>query len=114
MTEAGFPNIHSADEFTQCLHDTPALAAWFSGPDCRVCHDLAPKVAALLADKFPLIQRIAIPCDAFPAVAAGQQVFTIPTLLLFFDGRETLRLSRNLSLRDLSDRLERIYGLFFP
>jgi len=91
----------------------PAAAVWFSGPDCRVCDDLRPKVAALLATEFPNIARGQIECASQPSIAAHYQVFSVPLLLVLFDHRESLRLARNLSLGDLRQRLQRPYQLLF-
>ncbi len=113
MEETPFPPVTDATTLQRLIDDSPALALWFSGPDCGVCRDLQPKVAALLRDRFPRIRRAGIDCAAQPALAAAHQVFTIPALLVFFDGRETLRLARGFSLRQLEQGLARPYRLLF-
>jgi len=113
MANPDFTPVTDPDALDALIDTVPALAVWFSGPDCRVCHDLKPRVAERLQRQFPLLQRVEVDCARLPAPAAQQQIFTIPALLVFFAGRETLRLIRNFSLNQLEQQLQRPYGLFF-
>ncbi len=51
--------------------------------------------------------------DKSPVISGQHRVFTIPTILLFFEGREHLRFSRNISLHQLEETIEKPYGLVF-
>jgi len=45
---------------------------------------------------------------------AGQlSVFTVPTILIFFDGKELIRTSRNISIEQLRGQIRRYYQLIF-
>jgi thioredoxin-like negative regulator of GroEL len=45
---------------------------------------------------------------------SGQfRIFTIPTILLFFDGKEQARYSRTISMHQLEDSISRPYTLLF-
>lgn len=91
----------------------PAVAIWFSAPGCGVCSVLRPRIKALFEHEFPRFQWLDVDTAAQPAMAAQHQVFTIPTLLVFLDGREFLRRARNFSPAEVRDALERSYGLLF-
>ena len=67
----------------------------------------------LIQEHFPKIQCYQIDCAANPEAAAQHQVFTVPTLLVFFDGQPFMRKSRNFSLGELGAELTRPYNLFF-
>ena len=48
-----------------------------------------------------------------PVIPGQFRVFTIPTILIFFEGREQVRYSRNISMHQLEDALSRPYNLLF-
>lgn len=108
-----FAPITSQDALKQCISANPAVLIWFTGPDCRVCQDLKPKVAQLMEERFSQIMCFQVDCAATPDIAAQQQVFTVPTLLIFLDGQEVIRKSRTFSIAQLGNELERPYQLFF-
>ena len=59
------------------------------------------------------MQLAEVVCADQPELAVRHMVFSVPTLIIFFEGRESLRLSRNLSLSELHDKLRRGYRLLF-
>lgn len=105
--------IASAAELTALLHHAPAVLLHFTTPQCAVCQTLKPRIAALLAEQFPRMVFAEVECTAAPALAAQYQVFTVPTLLLFLEGRESLRWVRNLHLSELREQLARPYALLY-
>jgi len=104
--------LSSSDEFTTWSSRHPLCAAYFSGPGCAVCEVLKPKLVELLQSRFPGLALGEIDCALSPDLAAQQMVFTIPTLIVYFDGREGLRKVRSFSLGELAAELERPYRIF--
>ena len=108
---------------SQCLSDAAALdafiqshtmcVAYFTGPDCAVCKALKPKLVELLARRFPEIAFGEVDCAASPALAASHSIFTIPTLVLFIQGKESLRRSRSFAPAALALELERPYSMLW-
>lgn len=86
---------------------------YFSGDDCSVCTALLPKIEVLLAQEFPRVALGKVNCSGTPEVAAQEGVYTVPTIVLYFDGRETGRFSRNISLGQLREAMLRPYQLLF-
>jgi thiol-disulfide isomerase/thioredoxin len=107
-----FSEIQSIEQFAR-LKEEQAVLAYFSTEVCSVCHVLKPKVEELILQKFPNIKLISIKSDEFPEIAAQNQVFTAPTILVFFEGREYIRKSRNIGVLELQEALERPYSLVF-
>jgi len=101
------------ERFHEQITRSPAALIYFSAPDCGVCHALKPKVQRLLREEFPRLQWLEVDIAAEPALAARYQVFTVPTVLVFFDGRESVRLSRGFAMGSLRDQVARPYGLRF-
>lgn len=95
------------------IEDNQAAVLYFSGDDCNVCSVLLPKVEAVLEQEFPRVALAEINCSLSPELAAQEGVFTVPTIILYFDGREAHRFSRNISLGQLRDTMARPYQLLF-
>jgi len=95
------------------LNTNPTAAVYFSTPDCNVCKVLKPKFKELLNDEFPKISFAYVNVSDAKELAAQKSVFTVPTIVFFFDGRESLRKSRNINLNELKVELERPYSFLF-
>ena len=105
--------IHSSEEFRQIIKENKAVLIYFSTPSCSICKVLKPKVTQMIDLLFPLLKAIYIPADQFPEVAAQNQIFTAPTVLVFFEGRETIRKSRTFGIDELKAEIQRTYSLLF-
>ncbi|RIH67214.1 thioredoxin [Mariniphaga sediminis] len=108
-----FAEIKSLEEFNKLKEEEPALLGYFSTDTCSVCKVLKPKVEELVRDEFPRIKPVYVRLDILPEIAGQQQVFTAPTILVFFDGRETIRKSRNIGIEELRKNIDRPYSLIF-
>lgn len=108
-----FIEIKSPEQLLQLKEEEPALLAYFSTEACNVCKVLKPKVAELVRNEFPKIKLAYVPSDVLPEAAAQHQVFVAPTLLVFFEGRETIRKSRNIGIDELRHEIGRPYSIIF-
>ena len=106
-------DIKSQIEYDEFIESNRAALFYFSTPQCNVCKILKPKVQELLNEKFPKIKMAYVDCETMKEVAAQNRIFAVPTILVFIDGKEFLRKSRNISLLEFSDELERPYSLYF-
>ena len=99
------------DDFTATVleSETPVLvdfwAAWC--PPCRVMHPVLDEIARERDD----LRIVSLDVDAHQATAARHGVLSMPTFLLFRDGREILRLvgarPKRRLLAELDEGLER-------
>lgn len=105
--------IAEVDAMQAFVSENEAAVLYFAGADCGVCKVMEPKLRALLAARFPRIAFGRIATEQAMELAAQLSVFALPTLLVFFDGRESLRYARNFSLAEVARDIERPYGLFF-
>lgn len=108
-----FETIHDEAELSRLIASEPAVLAYFSAPECNVCQMLKPKIADLLAEEFPRVRAVYVDCSKHRAACAQQQVFGIPTVAVWLDGREHLRRVRNFSVGELRDALARPYEMLF-
>jgi len=107
-----YKEIKSFEEFNN-LKEGPALLAYFSTEACNVCKVLKPKVMQLLEDEFPEMQMAYVKSDVLPEIAAQNRVFIAPTIIVFFEGRETIRKSRSFGVGELQQEISRYYSMIF-
>lgn len=108
-----FTEIKSQQVFESLKTSEDALLAYFSTDDCNVCKVLKPKVEGLIKRKFNRIKLTYIKSDLFPEIAAQNRIFSAPTILVFFEGREFIRKSRNIGIQELEQEIQRPYSLIF-
>ncbi len=105
--------IESLDQLENILQDTIAVLLYFSTDSCNVGEALEPKVYDLLKTDFPKIDFYKIDLNFSPEIAAKHSAFVEPTILIFFEGKETIRKSRNIGIQELQNAISRPYKLIF-
>jgi thioredoxin-like negative regulator of GroEL len=105
--------IFNLQELQNLVEQKKGVLLYFSSDSCSVCKVLKPKVAELLTSKFPRMSLRYVNTELSPVIAGQYRVFTIPTLLIFFEGKEQLRYSRNISIHQLEESLSRPYSMVF-
>ena len=106
-------SISSAEEYTNFVKNNRASILYFSTDECNVCKVLKPKLEHFLTEKFPKIEARYINTLHMNKIAAENNVFTVPTIILFFEGKDYLRKSRNINFDEFEEDLKRLYSLFF-
>ena len=108
-----FTEVQSYEEFLKMKTVEPGLLAYFSTDTCNVCKVLKPKVAEMVTNEFPKMKLAYVRSDKLPAAAAQNRVFVAPTILVFFDGQESIRKSRSIGIDELHHEIERPYSMIF-
>ena len=80
---------------------------------CGVCVALKPKVRNLLASRFPRMAFIEVELDAIPELGRHYNLAAVPTVIVFFEGKEHFRKTRVFGLEELADAIGRPYRLLF-
>ncbi len=108
-----YKTINNQAELDQILRDNLGVLLYFSRQTCNVGEALEPKVIKMLAEKFPKIPFYFVDMDKTPDVAAKYSVFVEPTIIVAFDGKETIRKSRIISVPELETTIQRVYDIAF-
>ena len=99
------------EELKDVIRTEIGVLLYFSGENCNVCHALRPKFKELFDSKFPKIKQIYLDAHENPEISADYRVFSVPTMLVFLDGREFIREGRAVSLYKLEEKLQRPYNM---
>jgi len=108
-----YNEITSNDQIINEIANNEAVIIYFYNDHCAPCISLRPKVAELVAKQFPKLKLFFVNSEKYPEIPAGYQVFSNPTLLLFFGGREYRRESKYISIPQLADEIDRSYQMIF-
>lgn len=83
---------------------------YLSRPDCGVCVALLPKIEELI-EYFPHLEGRYVNLDELTEAAGKFSIFTIPGILVFIRGKETIRKARYVSIDELKSEIERYQKL---
>lgn len=86
----------------------------FGGATCSVCAALKPKLEALLAEEFPLLEAVYLDCQGeAETVCAQERIFSLPVVQVWFEGKKFAEMGRSFSLSQLRSEIARPYQLAF-
>lgn len=108
-----YNTINSVDESNKILEENDGLLFFFSTTKCSLGEALEPKIYTLIQNNYPKISFYFVDMKQFPEVAAHYSVFAEPTILIFFEGKESIRKSRNIGIAELSTAISRLYEIIF-
>ncbi|MCF8358328.1 MAG: thioredoxin family protein [Prolixibacteraceae bacterium] len=98
--------------FEKAREENPLVLAYFSGQSCNVCNALKPKIEMLVEQQFPTVRIFEVKAEKAPVLASRYTVFTVPVVLFFVDGREYIRETRNVSVSELAQKMDKIVRLY--
>lgn len=98
QTETSISNIMNYK-----MNQKPFIMFFFT-QECGVCHAILPRLKNLIEDYE--IELIEIDALKYPAISGQHQVFTVPTMLVWSEGREVLRESRFFNFEKVKRTLE--------
>lgn len=99
------------EELQSTIRSEVGVLLYFSGENCNVCHALRPKFKDLFDSEFSQIKQIYLDAHENPEISAHFQVFSVPTMIVFLDGREFVRQGRAVSLHQMTEQLKRPYSM---
>jgi len=103
----------SFDSFIEISKSNKAICFYLSTPDCNVCKVLKPKVIEMVESDFPEMSFCYVDLNEAKEISGQLSVFSVPTILVYFEGKETIRASRNMHLEELREQIERYYKMIY-
>jgi len=105
-------NIRTYEEIQDRIRQSEMILLYFGAETCSVCHSMKPKVREIVS-KHPNIEKIEIDVAENTEIAGKFQIFTIPAILFFIDGKETIREARYFSMEQIEEKIERYYQMYY-
>jgi thioredoxin-like negative regulator of GroEL len=103
----------SLDDFGENSRSNSAVCFYLSTQECNVCKVLKPKVVEMINNEFPEMNFCYVDLNEAKEISGQLSVFSVPTILVYFDGKETIRVSRNVHLEELREHISRYYKMMF-
>ena len=97
---------NDVEKVKDIIEEEEIVLAYFTTTNCNLCKDLFPKIETMLED-YPKITGIKAESDIDQRIVGEYKVFMVPTVILFIQGKETIRLSRNISIPELKSKIDR-------
>jgi len=85
-------DIQTKEQLEQLTAKDEPIILYFYSQDCNVCHAIFPKLMNLVNER--PIKVVKIDVNENREIAGQSLVFTVPTILMLYEGREILRESR--------------------
>ena len=105
--------MYTVDKLELKVAESKGLLIYFKNDNCAPCLVLRPKVAKLLEQEFPKMELVIVDSVKSPMLAGQFRVFSNPTLLVFFEGKEYLRKSKYIAIPELESEMDRYYQMVF-
>ncbi|RPF53968.1 thioredoxin family protein [Aquisalibacillus elongatus] len=102
-----FRELNSLEDIDELLTHRLSFL-YISRVGCSVCHSLLPQVQTLM-ENYPEIELGHIEVNEVPEVAGRFNIFTVPVLILFVEGKEYLREARIVQMDEFNHKLSKIY-----
>ncbi|NLK63683.1 MAG: thioredoxin family protein [Tissierellia bacterium] len=104
--------ITSYEKLQQLIENSHMLMIYFGSKACSVCNSMKPKVENMIK-RYPAINAVMVEADKSLRLSAKFNVFTVPVILLYIEGKETIREVRIISLDNLDQKIARYCQIFY-
>lgn len=103
--------MQTIENIEKTIKENLCVMVYFSAPTCNVCHALKPKLLEALDKNFDGFKVESVDISVEEDIAPHFGVFSIPTVLIFLDGKEFLRKSRHMSVDEVVNAIKRPYEI---
>lgn len=104
--------LQNEDEILNLINENKISVIYFTGSSCDACSVIKLKLENILK-KLPKIKSGEINGEENLLLATKYQVFSLPIFLLFIEGKESLRIGRNIDLLEVEKKITRYYKMIF-
>ncbi|AXK49364.1 thiol reductase thioredoxin [Aliarcobacter trophiarum LMG 25534] len=105
--------IDNKEEILEILEKSKCVLLYFGAINCGVCEVLKIKIEKKISKNFSKMKQYYINSNQNFDIASYFNVFSSPTILVFFEGKEFKRYSRNMSLDIFNSEIKRLYEMVF-
>ena len=104
--------IYTSEEIKNIIINNEMVILYFSNEVCGACDAIRNKIYRIL-ESYSKVKMIEINGEKQIDLAAINNVFSFPLLLLYVNGKETIRIGRNVDSLELEKSIKRYYDMLF-
>lgn len=104
--------INNEEQIKNTIRENEMVILYFSNKVCGACEVIKTKVKKIL-ESYAKVKSVEIHGEENIELAAMNNVFSFPLLILYVNGKETMRVGRNVNLLELEDTIKRYYEMLF-
>lgn len=104
--------IESNEKIKSTIIENKMVILYFSNEVCGACKVIRNKVEKILK-YYPEVKCINIDGEKQLEMASINNVFSFPLLILYVNGKETIRVGRNIDFLELEKSIKRYYDILF-
>lgn len=104
--------VNNNEEVKNIINENELVILYFSNKACGACEAIRSKVERILKS-YSKVKSIEIEGEKQIELAAINNVFSFPILILFVNGKETIRVGRNIDLFEFENIIKRYYEMLF-
>jgi thioredoxin-like negative regulator of GroEL len=101
----------TVESLQKIITEEVGVLLYFSGENCNVCHALRPKFKEVFDKEFPKLKQVYLDAHEYSEISSQYAVLSVPTMIVFMEGREFAREGRSVSLYKLTQQLKRPYSM---
>ncbi|MGP0580389.1 thioredoxin family protein [Paenibacillus polymyxa] len=98
-------DLTSIQEIESFIGSNPLSMLYVSQDDCNVCYAIYPKLKTML-NLYPKLALAHVDASQVEEITGRFLIFSVPTILVFLDGREYLREGRFVQFEQLKKQLQ--------
>ncbi|URZ07871.1 thioredoxin family protein [Clostridium felsineum] len=96
------------EEVEELINSNEMSLIYFESDTCGVCKVIKPGVNEILKE-YPNIKSLFINVEGNIKLAASYNVFTLPAVIVFVNGKEAIRQARYINLDEIESNIDRYY-----
>lgn len=104
--------LNSNYEIEELIKNNIMSVIYFTGNRCGACEAIKIKIEEIIK-KYPEIKSGEINGEDNLEIAAKYNIFSVPIFLLYIEGKECLRIGRNVNLVELEKSIQRYYDMIY-
>lgn len=104
--------LNDEKEIVDLIKDNEMTVVYFTGMVCGACEAVKEKIEHILK-KYPKIKYAEVNGENNAKIAAKYEAYLLPVCLVFTEGKEALRIGRNIDLAGFEDNIKRYYDMLF-
>jgi thiol-disulfide isomerase/thioredoxin len=104
--------LRNIDEIKSLVSNSKITLLYISSESCGVCKVIFPRLENMLKS-YPEVEAARTDIQELPLLSGEYNVFTIPCVLVFVEGKEIVREARYINFEQLNDQIDRYYNIFY-